>query len=181
MQDVELDRGHSVQIAFDHRHRHPMAGYIEQKTTPEKARLIFDVDGLHFEAVRAGRDQLREGLQSPQRSGHGSSLEARVRGRHIQLVGFVFTQGWVFTAPLPALYRQRSILPSFQRDSRLPCDAPCQPVQGRLEAGIRPGGRRNAEVRINGELPGSKNGLPRRGHKPGNDQQGCKDGAHSSR
>ena len=77
VEDVQLDRGHGVEIALDHFDRHPVARHIEHQAAPGEARLVFDVDGGRFEAIGAERDQLRKGRESVKGAGHGRGFQRR--------------------------------------------------------------------------------------------------------
>ena len=51
MEDVQLHRGHAVEIAFDHFDGHPMPGYIQMQAAPRETGMVLDVDDRQFRAL----------------------------------------------------------------------------------------------------------------------------------
>jgi hypothetical protein len=83
-----------------------MAGHIEHEPAPGKSGAVFNPNGRDFEAVLPGADQLRKGLQSPERSRDSAGFQARAATRHIQLVRFILAQRGKFVAALMAFNHQ---------------------------------------------------------------------------
>src|SRR5579864_2773490 len=63
VKNVQLDRGHSVEIALDHVEWHEMAAGVDHQTAPRKARLVLNRDCGNGEALRRDLDELQESLQ----------------------------------------------------------------------------------------------------------------------
>ena len=49
MKDIQLHRGHAVEIALDHFDGHPMPRNIQMQPAPGKAGVVLDVDDRRFQ------------------------------------------------------------------------------------------------------------------------------------
>jgi hypothetical protein len=158
---VELHGGHSVQIALDHLDRHPVARNVQHEAAPGETGTVFDMNGGYVEALRAGPDQLREGLETVERAGNRGGLEARAIGGDVQSIRLVFAQRRVFGsgpgARPDAFHAQRGPAgierPGGEHgDAGLPGDSRGETVEGRFQAEIGVPGGGHAEAAVDGEL-----------------------------
>ena len=89
VEDVELYRGHTVEITADDVEGHEVAGGVEQKSAPREAGLIGDANGRHGPAGFVAGDELEKGLHGVQGAqGVGSGCD-RLAGVDCELIAFV--------------------------------------------------------------------------------------------
>ena len=66
VQDVHLDRGHAVEVAFDDLDGLEMAADVDHQAAPGEAGLVGDGDAGEIIALFVRAQQLEEGLEPPQ-------------------------------------------------------------------------------------------------------------------
>src|ERR1700753_3549243 len=64
MENVKLDRFHSIECPINHLERHKMPAGVEHHTAPREARPVVDGHGWNNKSTRADADQLKECLQA---------------------------------------------------------------------------------------------------------------------
>ena len=156
VEDVELHGGHGVEIALHHFERHPVARGIHHQAAPGKARLVFDVNGGDFEAIRAERDQLREGLEAVQRAGAGGRLERGALGGDVERVGFVFAERGIVVAGRRAFHAQlgRGVLQAEHGNAGLAGEPHHEAADGGFQAGVRRADERSLEGVVDRQFAG---------------------------
>src|SRR6516162_1621826 len=118
MKNIQLHRGHAVQIAFHYCDGHPVACDIQHESTPGEARLIFDLHGRNSPPVRTRANQLQERLQSAENACNRMRLEPCRSAGDLEFVGFVVAEGGVIAAAFPAVDHQSGLA---WLDQRLTC------------------------------------------------------------
>ena len=169
VEDVQLHRGHRIQVALHHLDRHPMARNVHQQPAPREARPVVNAHRWRLEAGGSGLDQLRESFQPVQRAIHSGGLQQRPFGRDRKLVGFILAQGWIQRATCRAFHAQRGVRAGGRLAARnghagLARKAGYQPVQRALEAWV---GQRSGygELLVNRQRARARFQLQRQRHQ----------------
>ncbi len=90
VEDVELDRGHSVELPLDRLGRLPVPADVDQETAPGEAGPVGDADGGNPPPGRVALHQLEHGLEAAERADGGRRLERRSTGLDLEHVALVF-------------------------------------------------------------------------------------------
>src|SRR5262249_53891363 len=92
VEDVQFDRFHSVQIAFDCRDRYKAVPGVNQQTSPRKARLVINRNDGNAEAFWSDSHQLEESLESAEHSDWIGGRQLNIGRRDFEVVGFILTE-----------------------------------------------------------------------------------------
>ncbi len=89
VQDVELRRGHAVDLTFDIRQRDKVTRRVEQQPTPREARRIFNGDPRQRGVFRAVLHQLEQRFHGAQRAEAGVSGDIDAVGVYREPIAFI--------------------------------------------------------------------------------------------
>ena len=89
MQDVELRRGHAVDLALDIRQRNKMTRRVEQQPAPREARRIFNGDPRQRGVFRPVLHQLEQRFHGAQRAEAGVGGDIDAVGIHREPIAFI--------------------------------------------------------------------------------------------
>ena len=120
MEDIQLDRFHSVQIAFEHIQRNEVPAHINHQPAPGKARRVLNVNHGHGKTGGSCLHQLQKHLQAMQRAQRRGSAQRCPGCRHVQRVRFIFAKFRDFFAGVFHMNDQRCnwVIYDFQAQQR---------------------------------------------------------------
>ncbi len=91
MEDVQLHRGHCVEVALENFDRLEVTRDVDQQPAPGKAWLIVDLNSREEVTVAIGVEELQEGLEPTKRADDGWRRKHRLAARDVDAITLVFS------------------------------------------------------------------------------------------